>query len=244
MDWVNHGTLKQQNNFYRVRRLILADIPSLLVLQNIALKEIENTDTLQPLNLSEFEYILKGNGLMIGAFVEEELIAFRALLIPPIDEEHLGLALGLENKLEEIIYQEISVVHPLYRGNQLQQKLAILITEELTKKTHSFTYICATVAPHNIPSLKDKFKQKMMIGALIDIYGGKLRYVFYKEINKLDEPKWKSEKNVPASDVNKQKELLHDGWTGIQLIQDENTALIKYVKLNNRMGSSTNEPFY
>src|SRR5699024_9284753 len=137
-------------------------------------------DTLQPLDQSEFEYILKGNGRIIGAFVDKQLIAFRALLVPPLDdEEHLGLALGLENKLDEIIYQEISVVHPFYRGNQVKQNLDKLIMKELTKETHSFTYICATVAPHNIPSLKDKFKQNMLVGALIDIYGAKLRYVFY-----------------------------------------------------------------
>src|SRR5699024_10735289 len=112
-----------------------------------------DSDTLQPLDQSEFEYILKGNGRIIGAFVDKQLIAFRALLVPPLDdEEHLGLALGLENKLDEIIYQEISVVHPFYRGNQLQQQRATRISKELTKATRSFSYSCATVAPHNIAS--------------------------------------------------------------------------------------------
>ena len=231
MNWIYQGTLKQNNTIYQVRRLVLDDIPALLFLQKLALEELNNSDILQPLEPSEFEYILKGNGLMIGAFTNEQLIAFRALLIPPIDEEeHLGLFLGLENKLDEIMYQEISVVHPLYRGNQLQQKLATLIMEELTKEAHSFTYICATVAPYNIPSLKDKFKQNMMVGALIDIYGGKLRYVFYKKINKSDDCKWLLEITVPTFEVSKQKQLLNDGWIGVQLVEADDTISIKYVK--------------
>jgi len=231
MDWIDQGLLKQKNSMYQVRRLVLDDIPALLLLQKLALEELDNSDTLQPLDQSEFEYILKGNGLIIGAFADEQLIAFRALFVPPIDDEkHLGLALGLENKLDEIIYQEISVVHPFYRGNQLQQKLATLIMKELTIETHSFTYVCATVAPHNIPSLKDKFKQNMMIGALIDIYGGKLRYVFYKKINKSDDCKWKLEKTVPTFEVSRQKQLLNDSWVGVQLVETGDTIAIKYVK--------------
>src|SRR5699024_1489427 len=169
MDWIDQGILKQKNSMYQVRSLVSDDIPALILLQQLALEELDDSDTLQPLDQSEFEYILKGNGRIIGAFVDKQLIAFRALLVQPLhDEEHLELALGLKNKLDEIIYQEISIVHPYYLRNQLQQKLATLIMKELTKETHSFTYICATVAPHNIPSLKDKFKQNMLVGALID----------------------------------------------------------------------------
>src|SRR5699024_6264975 len=116
MNWIDQGILKQKNSMYQVRSLVSDDIPALLLLQPRALEELDDPDTLQPLDRSEFEYILKGNGRIIGAFVDKQLIAFRALLVPPLDdEEHLGLALGLENKLDEIIYQEISVVHPFYR---------------------------------------------------------------------------------------------------------------------------------
>src|SRR5699024_3679712 len=131
---------------------------------------------------------------------------------PPIDEEHLGLAIGLEDELPNIIYQEISVVHPTYRGNQLQQKLAYLIMKELEKQDHSFKYVCATVAPHNIPSLKDKFNQGMMVGALIKIYNGKLRYVFMKELKENTGSSWDEIEVVPTSETAKQRELLADGW--------------------------------
>lgn len=77
---------------------------------------------LQPLSTEEFEYILNGNGMMIGAYVEDELIAFRALLNPPIDEEHLGYDCGItENEFQRVLYQEISNVSPKYRGYGLQK---------------------------------------------------------------------------------------------------------------------------
>ncbi|WP_375540525.1 hypothetical protein [Peribacillus simplex] len=63
---------------------------------------------------------------MIGAFVCEELIAFafRALLAPLIDEEHLGRDFGsIENELSEVIYQEISNVLPAYRGTNCNRHL-------------------------------------------------------------------------------------------------------------------------
>src|SRR5699024_4432121 len=185
MNWIYQGTLKQNNTIYQVRRLVLDDIPALLFLQKLALEELNNSDILQPLEPSEFEYILKGNGLMIGAFADEQLIAFRALLIPPIDEEeHLGLFLGLENKLDEIMYQERSLVDTLYLVNKLHKKHYKQFIEILLKEAQSLTLISATIVPNNINSIKDKIKQNMMVGALIDIYGGKLRYVFYKKINK------------------------------------------------------------
>lgn len=227
---ITSGQLLTNNNMYHIKHLSNDNINEICHLQNKVLDELKNKDTLQPLDVAEFEYILQGNGLMIGAFVEEELIAFRALLIPPIDEEHLGFHINLEDKLNNIIYQEISVVHPSYRGNQLQQKLAISIMDALHELDHDFTYVCATVAPHNIASLKDKFKQQMLVGALTDVYEGKLRYIFFKNIVNNVKQKWTHTKIVPTSNISEQKTLLHSGWLGFQLIKKGNTFAILYGK--------------
>src|SRR5699024_11520682 len=73
-------------------------------------------------------------------------------------------------------------VHQDYQGNGLQKIMASLIMQELSKTSHSYKYICATVAPDNIPSLKDKFAQNMEIKALVTIYDEKQRYVFAKKL--------------------------------------------------------------
>ena len=49
--------------------------------------------------------------------------------------------------------------------------------DELQKEDSKYDYVCCTVAPFNIPSLKDKFAQGMAIAALKEKYGGSLRYV-------------------------------------------------------------------
>ena len=87
------GTLKQNNESFHVTLLSLEHIEQILSLQNIVVEALEDKSRLQPLSQEEFQYILKGSGMMIGAFIENELIAFRALLVPPIDDEHLGLIL-------------------------------------------------------------------------------------------------------------------------------------------------------
>ena len=47
----------------------------------------------------------------------------------------------------------------------------------ITKENSKYDYVCCTVAPFNIPSLKDKFSQGMEIAALKEKYGGSMRYV-------------------------------------------------------------------
>ncbi|WP_205414535.1 hypothetical protein, partial [Klebsiella pneumoniae] len=55
--------------------------------------EIDPYIYLHPTESSELLKCLKPCDVIFfsGAFIENELIAFRALLVPPIDEEHLGL---------------------------------------------------------------------------------------------------------------------------------------------------------
>lgn len=155
--------------------------------------------------------------MMIGAFIENELIAFRALLVPPIDDEHLGLDIGLpESELHRVIYQEISNVHPNWRGNGMQKILATVIMDELQKEDSKYDYVCCTVAPFNIPSLKDKFAQGMEISALKEKYGGSLRYVFVKELREDNERDWTDIKSVPMNNAGGQQALLSKGIVGIR----------------------------
>lgn len=230
MCYISESVLNQNNETCVVRLLDSDNLPELQRIQHKAKEVLEDISTLQSLSKEEFSYILEGNGLIIGAYVKEKLIAFRALLIPPIDDQHLGYPLGLANELEKIIYQEISVVHPAYRGNQLQQKLAYLIMRELEKTPHAFRYVCATVAPRNIPSLKDKFHQGMVVGALKKMYAGKIRYIFVKDLRKTEKQHWIETKVLPISEIGVQQQLLAEGWFGVQLIQSGYQYSVKYGK--------------
>ncbi|MBY0599961.1 hypothetical protein [Bacillus bingmayongensis] len=229
MNILYEGTLKQNAQIFKVAPLSFDHIEQILSLQNIVIEALENKDSLQPLTLEEYQYILKGNGMMIGAFIEQELIAFRALLVPPVDDEHLGFDIGLtENDLDRVIYQEISNVHPKCRGNGMQKILAKVIMEQLIQSDSKYDYVCCTVAPFNIPSLKDKFTQGMEIAALKEKYSGSMRYVFVKELRKDIERDWTDVKSFPMSDLREQQALLSEGYRGYEMEKTDEDFVVKF----------------
>lgn len=223
------GSLKQNNESFHVTLLSLEHIDQILSLQKVVVEALEDKSRLQPLLLEEFQYILEGNGMMIGAFIENELIAFRALLVPPIDEEHLGLDIGIaDSELHRVIYQEISNVHPNSRGNGMQKILATVIMNELQKEDSKYDYVCCTVAPFNIPSLKDKFAQGMEIAALKEKYGGSIRYVFVKELRGDKVRDWTEIENVLMSDAGGQQALLSEGYRGYEMEKVDGDFVVKF----------------
>ncbi|QED46824.1 hypothetical protein [Cytobacillus dafuensis] len=233
MNPIYEGTLiKDGQAFpYTVQLLTMDHLPEILLVQEQVVSHLNEKNILQPLTEEEFQFILEGNGLMIGAFVEEELIAFRALLEPIIDSEHLGIDIGLpESELKKVIYQELSNVLPAYRGNQLQKILASLIMKELGQQSHSYRYVCCTVAPFNIPSLKDKFSQGMRIAALKEKYGGSMRYIFVKDLEESGEQGWGDSIFIPMKEITAQRSQLALGWLGIQMVEREGELLVEYVK--------------
>ena len=211
---ITNQVLRKKQPFY-MKRLYLEDLPAIERAQETVIKSLPEKAVLQPLSTEEFLFILNERGLLIGAYADDQLIGFRALLIPEIDEEHLGLDIGLpEEELSHVIYQEISVVLPEYRGNRLQQKLAEVIMKELPNLEEQFRYVCCTVAPMNIPSLKDKFSQEMHIAALKEKYAGMRRYILVKDL-KNTALHYTDYTSVKPDDLAKQQQLLADGYVGI-----------------------------
>ncbi|WP_419954496.1 GNAT family N-acetyltransferase [Neobacillus niacini] len=229
MNWLYEGVLRNRNMPFKVRRLVAEDLIEILEVQKQVVQAMESPGILQPLTEDEYQYILEGKGLMIGAFAGNKLIAFRALLIPPIDEDHLGRDIGLpDHELPKVLYQEISNVLPNFRGNHLQKTLATVIMDELGSEVQPFRYICCTVAPFNIPSLKDKFAQGMQIAALKEKYGGNLRYIFVKNLKEAEEQTipYRESITITMGDIETQQQLLAQGWRGIQMEKAEGTRWV------------------
>jgi hypothetical protein len=213
-----------------MKRLYLEDLEEIERVQQTVLESLPEKNTLQPLSTEEFLFILNGHGLIAGAFVEGELVAFRALLVPEVDDEHLGLDIGLtHDELGDMVYQEISAVIPDYRGNRLQQKLAEVVMKELGNLEKKFRYVACTVAPMNIPSLKDKFTQNMHIAALKTKYDGLERYILVKD---LEQPHADYGNHVTAriDDLKKQKELLDEGYVGIGFQMVKGFHVLQFAK--------------
>lgn len=227
MDVLHSGLLNKKIPFI-IRNLTVNELPDVLHLQREVVALLEDKSTLATLSAEEFTFILSGNGSLIGVFVDDRLIAIRATLVSVEDDEHLGFDIGLDaSELDSVIYQEISIVSPAYRGHGLQQIMAQVIIEQL--KDREFTYVLATVAPFNIPSLKDKFSQQMEIAALKEKYGGKLRYVFVKDL-RAQSKKYVGKQVIPMDDTVGQQKLLSEGWRGTSIMEDLGRWLVRYEK--------------
>lgn len=222
----------KQGPSYEVTNLEEQHIEQILQLQQKVIHALPDKKVLQPLAKEEFLNILRGNGKMVGAWVKEQLIAFRALLVPPEnDPEHLGLDAGVTD-LSTVIYQEISNVDPMYRGNKLQQKLAQILMEQLKKESHQYRYVCCTVAPFNYPSLKDKFAQDMQIIDLKEKYGGSLRYVFMKDLQAAKVVQQGEVIEIKMDDITKQQQYLQSGWRGVKMTIAEQETKVVYARFN------------
>lgn len=212
----------------KVRHLSMDDLPLIEALQSKVYAALPDQTVLQPLSTEEYEYILNDQGIMIGVFDKEKLIGFRALLDPPVDEEHLGYDCGIpEEQFSRVLYQEISNVSPDYRGYNLQKKMAKWSMNEID--LGRYDYVCSTVQPYNIPSLKDKLSQGLIVKALKIKYIDKLRYVFFKNL-KQQPIEYREQQKIVMSDVEAQQRILKDGFVGTQMIEQENDWYMVYEK--------------
>lgn len=228
---MNHRQLVLKNGEkIEVIQLAVDHLDEILVLQQKVIASLTTGAFLQPLMQEEFLTILQGKGMMIGAYYKDRLIAFRAMFEPEADEEeHLGIDAGVPTlELSTVIYSEISNVDPHFRGNNLQVLLGEILMQEID--TEKFRYVCTTVAPFNIASLKDKFAHGMKIVALKVKYGGLLRYILVKNLLQTLHEKAIDSCEIPMADTAQQQRYLEDGWQGTAIKQVDNQWIVRYEK--------------
>ncbi|MDO6450621.1 hypothetical protein [Oceanobacillus profundus] len=223
------GALRNGQIFY-ARYLRIGDLARILELQKKVVNALPHPDVLEPLTTEEFTNILEDKQMMIGIFVENNLIAFRAMLAPENDDEGLGADIGLEQtEFHRILYSEISNVDPRFRGNGLQTYMGKLLLRNVDR--NRYRYLLSTVAPFNFPSLKDKFSLGMKIAVLKDKYNGKLRYVFRKDLAS-SETELQSEEwiEVRMDDIAKQQDVLALGFYGVSMRMDGEEVYVRFEK--------------
>jgi hypothetical protein len=223
------GALKDER-VIQIERLTIDDLTTIMQLQAKVKQTLDMDAFLSPLSKDEFTRILTGNGIMIGAFVDGKMIAFRAMMIPELDEAHLGHDAGLtKDELPDVIYSEISNVDPDYRGNGLQNYMGKLLMREIDR--HKFRYVCATVSPNNIASIKDKFSLGLQIVALKDKYASMLRYIFIRDLTvHYKDSDYNEIHLVPENEIEQQHKWLESGYRGIGIKKVDDQWYIKYAK--------------
>jgi len=190
--------------------------PQVAELQEQVISNLDDKEIFFPLTPAELKNILSGEGgLGIGAFVADKLIGFRSLYYPKNSEDNLGKDIGLPAALlMQVAHLEASFVHPNFQGNSLQKKMTSLILSRLTS-LNQFRHVLSTVMPKNMPSIIDKFAQKMIIMDLKEKYNSGWRYIFYRNLAINQELKCNQVISVLSTDIARQIDLLNNGFRGI-----------------------------
>ncbi|RXK17243.1 GNAT family N-acetyltransferase [Macrococcus sp. DPC7161] len=152
------------------------------------------------------------NQHMAVALVEGQIAGFRTLEISETD--YLGKYNNLANH-EDMIYSDLSVVDPDYRGMGIQKLMGEWLFERIEQR-----YVFATVHPDNIASLKDKFHLGMYIIAFDEVYPGKKRFVFFKDMQQERIAKGAATVMVPLTFDDSFAKLIDDGYVGIAIDED------------------------
>lgn len=216
-----------------IERLTAKQVDEILELQQAVIDALTSKSSLEPLSKDEFLFMLNGRGLVVGAYYNGKLIAFRAMLEPKLDEEHLGKGAGLpESEWSLVLYSEVTNVNSEFRGNNLQVLLGEILMDEVD--INRFRYVCATVAPFNIASLKDKFTHGLNIVSLKIKYGDSLRYVLMKDLSgPIENSSLLGSRYILMANTEEQQLLLQNGWTGTGIEKTNEEWFVRFEKQEN-----------
>ncbi|MFD0710442.1 GNAT family N-acetyltransferase [Paenibacillus sp. GCM10027626] len=126
--------------------------------------------------------LISHRGEMYGAFMNERLVAYSAIIFPGIGENNLGASFGVpQHELLRVASLDGTVVHESARGNGLQRKFHE--HREQVARQYGCLHLYSTVHPENKASLRNleacgftyQFSRTMYGGLPRDCYAKKLQ---------------------------------------------------------------------
>jgi len=231
---IEKGKIKNQRDLqyypYTIRVLDSNDISQVIDLQRVVTGLMKNKSFCVSLSPEEHHKIMNGDGESIGLFVQDKLCAICSILLPGHREDNMGRELNFsDEELLCVAQLELSMVHPELRGNNLQKKMADMLARR-AKKKKNYRYLFTTVSPYNYPSIKTVTSMGLNIAKLCKMYYQWDRYVVYKNFfNPLQLDK-SSTVHVPGTFLEKQKQLLSNGYFGFSQFRDEKGIKVMFAK--------------
>lgn len=199
-------------------------VEAVCALHHVALGTLGSTDWVRRETSEFFADILDGNGLGLGVFHEDRLIAYALIQTRLEPEDDLRALLGYATARPTAKLCG-SAVDPAYRGRGLQQALS---RERLAfGRKAGIERFFATAAPQNCPSWMSLMRAGLTIAGLGERYGGRLRYTLVLDEVRSDRAVGRRE--VEASDVAGQADLLRAGWRGIRYRRSRGSVLLEFI---------------
>ncbi len=132
----------------------------------------------------DYEFVkrhISSEGFIVLAYVDDKLVGSHIVRMPGDSEDNLGRDVGFDDGLlPQVVHMESSVVLEVFRGNNLQYYMILFAMQNIPKE---FKYIFATASPNNLASCKNLNKCHMAVVMTKEKYDGKLRHIFFSEIN-------------------------------------------------------------
>ena len=193
-------------------------------LQEVIVQHLARPDLLQSFSKAFMRRHMGPQGIVLGVFVEERLVAFRNLYFPePREAEwNLGMDLGLpEADLAKVANLQMVCVHPGFRGNSLALKMN-QVSLGLLRERGTHCHVCATVSPYNIWNIPVLLASGFRIAKLKNKYGGKIRYIVHQDLRRPLRFNDRSTVHVRLDNLEAQQKWLDSGFYGVALNKREN----------------------
>jgi hypothetical protein len=206
---------------YQMGRLEESYLPQVMALQEVAYRQVHRADLFEMLPESFMRQHFDRKGFVLGILVNGQVVGFRNVYYPDqTDQEwHLGRDLGYTGAdLNRFANLQLVCVHPEYRGNSLALRMnrpAINLVLAEARADH----LCATVSPFNYWNVRVLLDTGLRIRQLRPKYNGKLRYVVYMDLRNPMNFRPETAVHVSLSDLDRQRELLDQGFYGVRIDQ-------------------------
>jgi len=226
------GNEKIYEDYYM--KLVLSDELDLVMeLQEHVYKNLPNKNVLFCDEYDDIYNDLKGDSKILGVYNSmDKLIAYRYISVPGITEKNLGVDIGLTgDELKHVAHLETTVVHPEYRGNNLQSLTLVNLVPQILEL--GYNHLICTISPQNPYSLYNIMKNGLSIKALKRKYitkeneNGLWRFILHTDLNEVIDLKKVSLKTLELHSYEEQADLISMGYIGHRLCKDDN--LIDYI---------------
>jgi ribosomal protein S18 acetylase RimI-like enzyme len=216
----NKGMPSQKDAVYEMIFLDNSQCQKIAELQETIFQALPDREIFNTHPIEYFGCLFDTGRSAVGVLTEDGLVAYSLIYIPEKGvsqdgSENLGRDISLpEKELWMVAHLQAAVVHPVYRGNSLQRRMAGHHIDVL--RNMGFCHVLCTISPKNPVSLGNALSRGFAIKGLKRKFEGWWRYIMYKNIlcpiTSGPDEVW-----IHGSDIEGQINLIDKGFMGCRM---------------------------
>ena len=209
------------NSHYQIKFLNKNHLNQVLCLQDLIVKNLPDPTIYYVEPDQFFSNQLNTGKSSIGFFYGDQLVAYNMASFPSIDEENLGIDIGLKKEETlQVVQLGPGAVHPDHRKRGLLSKIAK--EHPIIIKKMGYRHVCFTAAPTNYPTIKAFTDNGFLIKQLKLKFNNLFRYIFYLDLKEecFKHPQYSV--RIPSTDIESQKFIFSLGFYGYSVLKNDN----------------------